>query len=81
MIQVSIMRGVWDPLGLHLSHTDLKLGKKRPSYGQFIKGRLRDPSEYHAKCKRSINASFEPNVSKIGPEMAELRPSYTWEVA
>ena len=31
--------------------------------------------------KRSINASFEPKISKIWPEMAELRPSYTWEVA
>ena len=29
----------------------------------------------------SIEASFEEKRSKIGPEMAELRPSYTWEVA
>ena len=27
-----------------------------------------------------IKASFEPKRSKISPEMAELRPSYTWEV-
>ena len=81
MTQVSITRDVWDPLGLYLNQKYLKSGKKRLSYGQFTKGRLRDSSEYHARCKRSIRASFEPKRSKIGPEMAELRPIYTWEVA
>ena len=28
-----------------------------------------------------MKASFESKRSKIGPEMAELWPSYTWEVA
>ena len=81
MTQVSIMRGVWDPLGLHLNHKDLKLGKKQPSYGQFAIGRLRDSSEYHAGCMGSIGVSFEPKRSKIEPEMAKLRPIYQWEVA
>ena len=81
MTQVSIMQDVCDPLGLHLNQKFLKLRKKWLSYGQFTKRRLRESSEYHARCKRSIRASFEPKRSKIGPEMAELRPIYTWEVA
>ena len=79
--QVSIMQDVRDPLGLHLNQKDPKSDKKWLSYGQFTKGRLRDSSEYHARCKRSIRASFEPKRSKIGPETVELRPIYTWEVA
>ena len=51
MTPVSIMRDVWDPLGFHLDPKDLKSGQKRPSYGQFTNGRLRDSSEYHARCK------------------------------
>ena len=81
MTPVCIMRDVWDSLGLHLSQKDLKLGKKRLIYGHFTNGRLRYSCEYHAGCMGSINASFEPKISKIWPEMAELRPSYTWEVA
>ena len=40
--EVSIMRDVWDPLGLHVNQKDLKSGKKWLSYGQFTSGRLRD---------------------------------------
>ena len=74
MTQVSIMQNV---RGLHLNQRYLKSGKKRLSYGQFTKGRLHDPdpSEYHAKCKRSIKASFEPKRSTISKEMAELWPT------
>ena len=81
MTQVSIMQDVCDPLGLHLNQKYLKLGKKWLSYGQFTKGRLRDSSEYQAGCMGSIRALFEPKRSKIGQEMAELRPIYQWEVA
>ena len=81
MTQVSIIQEVWDPLGLHLNQKDLKSGKKQLSYGQFTKGRLRDSSEYHMGCMRSIGASFEPKSYEIGPEMAELWPIYQWEVA
>ena len=81
MTPVSIMRDVWDPLELHLNQKDLKLGKKRLSYGQFTNGRLRDSSEFHEGCMGSIRASFEPKISKIGQEMAELWPIYKWEVA
>ena len=77
----SIMRGVRDPIMLHLNQKNLKSGKKQVSYGKFTKGRLRDLSEYHAGCKRSIGASFEPKRSKIGQEMAELWPIYQREVA
>ena len=81
MTQAHIMRNERDPLGLHLNQKYLKSGKKWLSYGQFTKGRLRDSSEYHARCKRSIRASFEPKRSKIGQEMAQLWPIYQWEVA
>ena len=37
-------------------------------------------SEYHAGCMGSIRASLEPKRSKIGQEMAELRPIYQLEV-
>ena len=70
MTQVSIIRGVWDPLGLHLNQKDLKSGKKWLSYGQFTGGRLRDSSEYHAGCMGSIRASCDAKRSKIGQEMA-----------
>ena len=33
--QVSIMKDVGNPLGLHLSQKDLESGKKWQSYGQF----------------------------------------------
>ena len=66
MTQASIMRDVWDPLGLHLNQKDLKSGKKWPSYGHITNGRLRDTSEYHAVCMGSIRASFEPKRSKSG---------------
>ena len=79
--QVSIMRYVWDPLGLHLNRKDLISGNKRLSYGQFANGRLRDSNEYHARCIGSIRASFEPKRSKIRQEMAEFWPISHWEVA
>ena len=81
MTQVSIMRDVWDSLGLHWNLKDLKSGKKRLSYGQFTNGRLRDLSEYHVGCMGFIRASFEPKRSKIGQEAADLWPIYQWEVA
>ena len=81
MTLVSITRDVWDPLGLHVNQKYLKSGKKRLSYGQFTKGRLRDSSEYHMGCMGSIRASFEPKISKIRQETAELRPIYHREVA
>ena len=81
MTPVSIMQDIWDPLGLHLNQKDLKSGKKWLSYGQFTNGRLRDSSEYHAGCMGSIRASFEPKISQIGQEMAELWPIYQREVA
>ena len=79
--QDSILPDIRNPLGLHLNHKDLKLGKNWLSSAQFTKGRLRDSSEYHAGCMGFIRASFEPKRSKIGQEMAELRPIYQWEVA
>ena len=81
MTQVSIMRDVWDSLGLHLNQKDLKSDKKRLSYGQFTNGRLRDSSEYHARCMGTIRASLEPKRYKIGQETADLWPIYHWEVA
>ena len=81
MTPVFIMGDVRDPSGLHLNQNDLKSDKKWLSYGQFTNGRLRDSSEYHVGCMVSIRASFEPKRSKIGQEMAELRPIYQWEVA
>ena len=81
MTQVSIIRDVWVPLGLHLNQKDLKSEKKRLSFGQFTIGRLRDSSENHAGCMGFIRASFEPKRSKIGQEMAELWPIYQREVA
>ena len=71
MTQVSIMRDVWDTLGLHVNRKVLKSDKKWLSFGQFTIGRLRDSSEYHTGCMGSIRASFEPKRSKIGLEMAE----------
>ena len=71
MTPVSFTRYVWDPLGLHLNQKDLKSAKKRLSYGQFTKGRLRDSSEYHMGCMGSFRASFEPKISKIRQETAE----------
>ena len=73
---VSIMWDVWYPSELHLNQKDLKSDNKRLSYGQFTNWRLRDSSEHHAGCMGSIRASFEPKRSKIGQEMAELRPIY-----
>ena len=81
MTQASIMRDVRHPSGLHLNKKYLKSGQKWPSYSQFTKGRLRDSSEYQAGCMGSIKALFDPKISKIGQEMAELWPIYQWEVA
>ena len=72
MTPVCIMGDVRDPSGLHLNQNDLKLGKNWLSSAQFTKGRLRDSSEYHVECMRSIGASFEPKRSKIWPEITEL---------
>ena len=79
--QVSIIREVWDTLGLHLNQKDLKSGKKRLSYGKFTNGRLCDSSEYHAGCVGFIRTSFVQKIFKIGQEMAVLRPIYQQEVA
>ena len=79
--QVSIIWEARDPLSFHLNQKDLKSGKKRLSYGQFTKGRLRDSSEYHMGCMGSMRASFEPKISKIRQETAELWPIYHREVA
>ena len=81
MTQASIMRDVWDPLGLHLNQKYLKSGQKWPSYGQITNGRLHDSSEYHTRCMGSIRASFEPKISQIRPEMAKLQLIYQWKVA
>ena len=78
---MSIIRDVWDPLGLHLNQKDLKSGKKRLSYGKFTNGRLCDSSEYHAGCVGFIRTSFVQKRFKIGQEMAVLRPIYQQEVA
>ena len=80
MTPVSIMRDVWDPLGLYLNKKVLKSVKKRLSYGRFTNGRLCDSSEYHAGCMGFIRASFEPKRSKIRQEIAALWPIYQWEV-
>ena len=34
------------------------------SYCQYAHGRLLDPSKYHAKCKGSVGALFEPKISE-----------------
>ena len=81
MTPMSITQDVWNLLGLYLNRKVLKSDKKGQSCGQFINGRLRDSSEYHAGCMGSIRASFEPKRSKIRQETAELRPIYQWEVA
>ena len=78
MTQVSIIWDVGDPLGLHLNQKDLKSGQKYLTYSHFTHGRLRDSSEYHVGCRRSIRASFEPKISKIRQEMTELWPIYQW---
>ena len=78
---VSIVWHVWDLFGLHLNQKDLKSGKKRLIYGQFTNGRLGDSSEHRVGCLGFIWASFEPKISKIGQEMAELWPIYQREVA
>ena len=79
--QVSIMRDLWDSLGLYWNQKDLKLGKKWLSYGQFTNGRLQDSSEYHGGCMGFVRALLEPKRSKIGQEIAKLRPIYQWKVA
>ena len=81
MTQVIIMREVENLLGLYLNQKVVKSDKKRLSYGQFTNCRLHDSTEYHAGCMGSISASFEPKISKIGQETAELWPIYQWEVA
>ena len=71
MTQVSIMRDVWDSLGLYWNQKDLKSGKKWLCYGQFNDGRLRDSSEYYVGGMGFIRGLLEPKRSKIGQEMAE----------
>ena len=78
---VSIIRDVWNPLGLYLNQKVLKSGKKGPSCGQFTNGRLPDSSEYHAGCVGFIRTSFVQKRFKIGQEMAVLWPIYQQEVA
>ena len=74
MTKVSMIWNIWDPLVLHLNQNDLITGKKRLSYGQYTKGRLHDSSEYHTGPMGSFRASFEPKISNIGQEIAELWP-------
>ena len=81
MTPVSIMRDVWDPLGLHVNQKDLKSGKKWLSYGQFTNCRLHDSTEYHAGCMGYNKASFEQKRYKIQQETAEFWPIYDREVA
>ena len=81
MTLVSVTQDVRDPLGLHVNQKYLKSGKKRLSFGQFTKGRLRDSSEHQTRPMGSFRASFEPKISKIGQETAELWPIYQREVA
>ena len=57
--QDSILPDIRNPLGLHLNHNDLKLGKNWLSSAQFTKGRLPDSSEYHESSQKSIRALFE----------------------
>ena len=71
----------YHPLGLHLNQKYLKSGNKRLSYGQFTKGKLGDSSEYRVRCKGPIRTLFEPKISLIRPETAELWPIYQREVA
>ena len=79
--QVSIMRDVRDPLGLHFNPKYLKSGQKQLSHCQFTNGRLRDSSEYHAGYMGLFRALLEPKRSKIRQETADLWPIYRWEVA
>ena len=81
MTQVSILRNVRDPLGLHLNQKYLKLGQKWPSYGQFTHGRLCDSSEDHAGCMGSTRASLEPKRSKNRARNDQVLPIYQREVA
>ena len=82
MTAVGIMRDVKDPLGHHLNQKDdLKSAKKWQRYCKFIQGRLRDSSEHHSGCRRSIRASFELKISKIRQETAELWLIYRQVVA
>ena len=74
MTQVSIMPEVRDVLGLYLFQKDLKSGKIWLSYGHFTNCRLLDSSQCNPGCMGSIRASFEPKISKIGQDMAELWP-------
>ena len=78
---VSIIRDVWNPLGLYLNQKVVKSDRKRLSYGQFTNCRLHDSTEYHAGCMESIRALFKPKSCKIGQERAELWPIYQLEVA
>ena len=66
MTSVSIMRDVWDPLGLYLNQKDLKSGKKQLSLGQFPIGRLRDLNEYHTGCIGSLGLHLNQRHLKSG---------------
>ena len=54
--QDSIFPDIRNPLGLHLNHNDLELGKNWLSSAQFTKGRLSDSSEYHERSQKSVRA-------------------------
>ena len=66
MTQDSILPDVRNPLGLHLNHNDLKLGKNWLSSAQFTKGRLRDSSEYHERSQKFVRDLFEQKYLKSG---------------
>ena len=61
--QDSILPDIRNPLGLHLNHKDLNLGKNWLSSAQFTKGRLRNSSEYYERSQKSIRALFESKRS------------------
>ena len=42
MTQVSVIRDVWDPLGLHLNQKRSKIGLEMAEYYQLAKERLRE---------------------------------------
>ena len=76
MTHDSILPDIRNPLGLHLNHKDLKLGKNWLSSAHFTKERLRYLSEYHERSQKSVRALFEPKISKFGQKKADLSPIY-----
>ena len=59
----------------------LKSGKNNRSLANFPKGGCMTQLSIRVLSRRLIRASFEPKISKIGQETAELWPIYQREVA